>query len=422
MIAQIAVSSAVYAMDKPYAYLIPAQMERLAAPGVRVMAPFGRGNRRLEGMILSVSEQPDAAMKKLKTVEKILDETPVLSQEMLRLAAFLRDRYFCTFYDAVRAILPAGVWLSAHNRYAVAPDAPEGAARSPVAQSVLQAVRALGGSADERALRKQFQDEPLQKALRILLDQKLLISETDLMRRVGDKTEQIATLAASADDALSYAASKRRAAPLQAAVLEMLASIGSGCVKEICYFTGATAATFRRLETLGYLALSAQPILRRPEIRPDETAEPVVLNAEQQVAFDGLSQQASRPEPGVALLYGVTGSGKTAVYLRLIAQCLAAGKSAMLLVPEIALTPQLLSLFAAHFGDQVAVLHSSLRVGERYDEWKRIRSGAARLVIGTRSAVFAPANDLGLILLDEEQEHTYKSENTPRYHAREIAI
>lgn len=148
----------------------------------------------------------------------------------------------------------------------------------------------------------------------------------------------------------------------------------------------------------------------------------IQLSDEQQAAYLGLRNQMQQEKPGTALLYGVTGSGKTAVYLKLIADCLAVGKSALLLVPEIALTPQLLNLFTAQFGDLVAVLHSSLRVGERYDEWKRVQSGAARLVIGTRSAVFAPAQNLGLILLDEEQEHTYKSENTPRYHAREVAI
>ena len=149
---------------------------------------------------------------------------------------------------------------------------------------------------------------------------------------------------------------------------------------------------------------------------------PLQLNEEQQAAFDGLAAQMESENPGAALLYGVTGSGKTSVYIKLIRRCLEAGKQAVLLVPEIALTPQLLGLMAAHFGDRVAVLHSSLAAEERYDQWKRIRSGEAGLVVGTRSAVFAPCMRPGLIILDEEQEHSYKSENTPRYHARDVAL
>ena len=162
-------------------------------------------------------------------------------------------------------------------------------------------------------------------------------------------------------------------------------------------------------------------MLRCKEIQPAKLEGPLVLNDDQQTCFEGLSRQMAQPEPGVALLYGVTGSGKTSVYIKLIQAALDGGRSAMLLVPEIALTPQLLGLLAAYFGEQVAVLHSNLSAAERYDQWKRVRQGNARVVVGTRSAVFAPC-DPGLIILDEEQEHSYKSENNPRYCAREVAI
>ena len=158
--------------------------------------------------------------------------------------------------------------------------------------------------------------------------------------------------------------------------------------------------------------------LRLPHVQPAELEGELILNPEQQTVYEALKEQ----QEGVSLLYGVTGSGKTSVYIKLIYDCLERGYSAILLVPEIALTPQLLSLFAAHFQDRVAVLHSSLRLTERYDTWKKIRRGEARVILGTRSAIFAPVQDPGLIILDEEQEHTYKSEQAPRYHAREIAI
>ena len=221
---------------------------------------------------------------------------------------------------------------------------------------------------------------------------------------------------------MEYASRRPKSASVQKAVMELMCALGSVSAKELCYFTGAKMPTLKRLEVLGYVTLSERPVLRCREIRPVKLDGPLVLNSEQQTCFEGLQNQMAEVQPGIALLYGVTGSGKTSVYIKLIQSCLDQGKAAMLLVPEIALTPQLLGLLAAYFGESVAVLHSSLAPGERYDQWKRVRSGEAKVVVGTRSAVFAPCECPGLIILDEEQEHSYKSENSPRYDAREVAI
>ena len=214
---------------------------------------------------------------------------------------------------------------------------------------------------------------------------------------------------------------RRRTAPLRYSVTELLCQLGAAPTKELCYFTGASMPTIKSLEKSGILTLEEQEVFRRPAVAEVEPAGPILLNEEQEAAFQGLDALCRTGQPAAALLYGVTGSGKTQVYLRLIQETLKRGKTALFLVPEIALTPQLLRIFAAHFGDKVAVLHSSLRAGERYDEWKRIRRGEAPVVIGTRSAVFAPLSNLGIVILDEEQEASYKSENNPRYHAREVA-
>lgn len=418
MIAKIAVSAAIYAIDKPYDYRIPEGM-RLQT-GMRVRVPFGAANKRCEGVVLWLGEGEES---RLKPVEALLDETPLLDDEMLHLAAFLRDRYFCTFYDAIKAILPVGVWFREEERYTVAvPDWHGAITRQKTALSVMQTLELLGGSAELSLLRKQFEAEPLQEALRYLLRRKLVTCSTSHRRRVGDKTERIAVLNVTPEEALNYAATKRKSAPLQKAVLELLATMGQCAAKDLCYFTGANGAVLNRLEKLGFLTYTEQELLRIRAAEPARLDGPLCLNDEQQQAYEGLSAQSREAKKGIALLYGVTGSGKTSVYIKLIADCLARGESAVLLVPEIALTPQLLALFAAHFGEQVAVLHSGLRITERYDTWKRIRGGEARVVLGTRSAVFAPVQKLGLLILDEEQEHTYKSENAPRYHAREVAI
>ena len=419
MIAKIAVSAATFAIDKPWSYKIPEGMTLV--PGQRVMLPFGRSNRRCEGVVLSLEAGDES---KLKAVERCLDEEPILTRTQLQLAAFLRERYFCTFYDAVRSILPAGLWFQTKAVFSLTEDRSwqEKTIRKDGVKELLQLLDSLGGAADETAMAAAVAEEALrEEAIAYLLRKKWISTQQEFQRKTNDKTEKIATLASSPEEAMEYALSRPKSAAMQRSVLELLCSVGSAAVKEICYFTGAKTATVNRLAELGYLTLSERPVLRCREIKPVALDGPLVLNEAQQACFEGLRQQMAQPAPGVALLRGVTGSGKTSVYIKLIQACLERGKPVMLLVPEIALTPQLLGVLAAYFGDNVAVLHSSLSAGERYDQWKRVRSGDAKVVVGTRSAVFAPCTP-GLIILDEEQEHSYKSENSPRYDAREVAI
>lgn len=424
-IARVALAAATYAIDKPYDYLIPAQLRDRAKPGVRVVVPFGAGNRRSEGVLLALTAATGTE-KKLKALVAVLDDAPVLDESGIKLALWMRERFFCTVYDAARAMLPAGLWFSLQDSYRIAkgvdrPASYEAAGRSENAKRLLELLWANEGSADLGQIRAAFGPKDPNPALKLLTDAGVLTLETSASRGVGDKTEQVAALALPAEEALALVKSKRKTAPLRCAVVELLCGIGAASSKEICYFTGASAPTLRSLAKSGIITLEKREVLRRVDLGSVEPAPPPVLNGQQQAAFQALDQLAQRPEPAVALLYGVTGSGKTQVYISLIRAALARGGTAMVLVPEIALTPQLLRIFSAHFGDQVAVLHSSLRAGERYDEWKRVRDRAAKVVLGTRSAVFAPLGNLALLILDEEQETTYKSENTPRYHARDVA-
>ena len=419
MIAKIAVAAANFATDKPYSYYVPENLT--VRPGQRVMLPFGRANKRTEGIVLTVE---NGSADKLKAIERCLDETPVLTDSQLRLAAFLRERYFCTFFDAIRVMLPAGLWFRTKLTVTLTEDRSwkEITLRKEDARAVLELLENMGGQAQEDALRNLIADEEaLSQVLTYLTRKKWVSAQTDYLRKTHDKSEKIATLAVPAEEAMAYAERRPKSAAMQRQVLELLCGVGSVAVKDLCYFTGASMATVNRLEEKGYLTLSERPVLRCREIRPAQLDGPMVLNESQQTCFEGLSLQMVRENPGVALLYGVTGSGKTSVYIRLIQVCLERGKAALLMVPEIALTPQLLGLMAAYFGEQVAVLHSSLSTAERYDQWKRVKSGDAKVIIGTRSAVFAPC-DPGLIILDEEQEHSYKSETSPRYSAKEVAI
>ena len=420
MIAKIAVSAANFAIDKPYSYAIPPSME--LQPGLRVMVPFGRSNRHTEGVVLSVEEGAEIGLKQIAAV---LDAEPLLSRQMLQLAAFMRERWFCTFFDCLRVMLPAGLWFESKDTYALTDDRSwqEKSIRQADAIAILQLLENCGGSCQGKLLREAMpSEEAFEKAISYLLKKKWITAQRDFSRKGSDKTELIATLAAGTEETLEYASRRPKSAAMQRAVLELMCSVGEAAVKEICYFTGCKTTTVKKLAELGYLTLWEKPVLRCREIEPAKLDGPLILNEAQQSAYEGLCSQMDRGEYAAALLYGVTGSGKTAVYIKLIQHALEQGKQAMLLVPEIALTPQLLGLMVAHFGQTVAILHSSLSAAERYDQWKRVRAGDAKVVVGTRSAVFAPCPNLGLLILDEEQEHSYKSESSPRYSAKDVAL
>ena len=353
-VAKIAVSAATYSIDRPFDYIVPEELYETAVPGARVVLPFGRSNRRSEGIILSIADKSER--ENLKYIDSVLDPAPLLDEELLKLAFFIRDRFFCTVFEAVKAMLPAGIWLS-----------------------------------------------------------------DDGKRRVNDKTVEMSKLAVLPEDAAVIAGNKRMRSPQQSKLLEMLCAFEALPSRELLTHTGASRQSLNALIKAGLVETYEREAYRRPELHLGETEPLPTLSEEQKNVFDGVEKLAESGKAGAALLLGVTGSGKTSVYIHLIDACLRRGKTALLLVPEIALTPQMLRTFSSHFGDDVAVMHSSLSSGERYDEWKRVKSGKAHVVIGTRSAVFAPLKNIGIIIIDEEQEETYKSGSAPRYDARDAA-
>ena len=419
-IARVAVAAATYAIDKPYDYLVPEQLAGRAQVGVRVTVPFGKGNRASEGVILALSEE--SRRPKLKALSSVLDESPVLGNEVIKLALWMRERYFCTLYDSVKALLPAGLWYRVQESYLLAVDRETAlsAGKSDREDRVLETLASNGGTADLDTLRTAC-GEGASATLRELCQRGLVTAETTARRKIADKTVRRVTLAVSPEEAMAMAEAKRRSAPLRYEVVKLLCAIGSGLSSDICYFTGASLRTLKNLEQMGIAAFSQEEVFRVPQTLPPAESGPILLNEEQQAAYDAVLTMCGSGEPACALLYGVTGSGKTAVYLRLLQEVVLRGKQGMILVPEIALTPQMMARFSAYFGDRVVMLHSGLRMSERYDQWKRIRAGEADVVLGTRSAVFAPLHNLGMIIMDEEQEDSYQSENAPRYHARDVA-
>ncbi len=420
MVAAVALSGALFSMDKLYDYLVPTRLEAEAAVGKRVSIPFAKGNRRREGMVFALKDGSDYG--KLKPLDSFLDDTPILDEHSLKLARWMKTRFFCTYYDAIKAMLPAGIWLNAGPVYTLAnPVDKEGnyaaAALDAEGEAILDLLYEQEGSAPVSALNRACSAQSLQR----LEELGILRCEVALKKTVADKTGLLASLQVPAEEAVEWSRRKRRAAPQQAEILRLLSDLGESSVKELRYFTGAGMNSIKSLEKAGLIGLRQQPAFRRPSFTPSDKPLITGLKEEQQQVYEGLRFLLNRQEACASLLYGVTGSGKTAVYISLIRDVLAQGRQALVLVPEISLTPQLMAVFYSHFGQRVAVLHSSLTTAQRYDEWKRIREGLVDVAIGTRSAVFAPLQRLGLLILDEEQESTYQSENAPRYHARDVA-
>ncbi len=418
--ALVAVEGLVYHFDAPYSYKIPFELEPKALPGCRVMVPFGNGNRKKQGLILSVKPLFEADDSfRLKSIASVIDDKPLFNDEMLELVTRLKENTFCTLFEAAKAMLPAGIGLN----YVI----------SYMSQKVDDAVYARLSVEEKRVYDyikdnckfikqdKIISDLGLtdSTALEKLVKKDILITNVDAKRKTGDLTVKNVRLSiseADVEEILPNLTTKQKS------VMSLLRDIGGASVKEVCYFTGVTQAVITTLIKKGLVEVFDSELYRKPKYNlKGERAQSPVLTPVQDKAYNELLASYRSGKGSATLLYGVTGSGKTQVFLKLIEQVVNDGKGVIVMVPEIALTPQTLGIFYSHFGDSVAVFHSALSAGERIDEWKRVKNGDAKIAIGTRSAVFAPFDNLGLIVMDEEQEHTYKSEMSPRYHARDIA-
>lgn len=415
----VALENTVYHFDKLYDYAIDDNMADKVYPGVRVIVPFGKSNARRQGVILRINdEQPSG---KLKSVIEIKDNEPLVDGDLYKLIFWLKDRTFCTYFDAFRCILPSGFSLKLNYFYGADPQADDALINSLPADereiyfSLIKTCKFV----EKSKLLSSFGFKSDSNILERMYKKGVLVRNVDAQRNMADKTEKIVSLAV---DSLEYERLMPSLTAKQKLVCELLCATGGASVKEICYFTGVTAAVIKTLEKKNIVELYDNEVYRSPVTNKISSgASDIILTDEQQTAFESLINQYETGEKTVSLLYGITGSGKTQVYISLIKKMLESGKSAIMMVPEISLTPQIIDRFLAHFGSEVAVFHSALSLGERMDEWKRVKRGEARVVIGTRSAVFAPVKDLGLIIIDEEQEHTYKSEQSPRYNAKEVA-
>jgi len=420
-VVKVAVEQASFHFDKLYSYTVPEEFWPIER-GCRVVVPFGGGNRKRQAVVMEIDTA--AEVEQLKPLCAVLDTAPLLDDELLKLAMWMKQRTFCTVFDAVHTMIPTGFSMKLTPVYRTAVNV-ETLADPSLSVEEKRLLDTLSKYEDglERgrllALMGLEADSPMPQRL---VDRGYLL-RTDVAAQSGsDATVRMARLTVPSDT-VEDLVKQYACTPKQTAVVRLLCEAGEASVKEVCYFAGVTTAVVQALVKKELITVYEREVLRSPHANREERPPicSVALNEEQHTVYSGLLAQYRRREGGAALLFGVTGSGKTQVYMNLIDRVLEDGKQVLVLVPEISLTPQVLDLFLRRYGARVAVLHSGLSIGERMDEYKRIKRGDADIVIGTRSAVFAPLTRIGLIVMDEEQEHTYKSESNPRYHARDVA-
>ena len=416
LIAETAVSGTAYSFDMLFSYAVPDRLAAVIACGCRVLVPFGRGNKRRIGVVMKLSQ---GEAKGLKSLVSLVDETPVVSEELLGLAFYLREQTFCTYFDAVKAMLPPAMSVSAKETFRLVKNFTDISSLSPQAAELLQVLSCTEGSKElNEAVEKHIIDNG-RRLTDELCDAGALDSDNVFRQAVGDAAVRMVRLT----DKYMSTPEDFDLTPKQKAVADFLAEFGAAAVREAAYMCGVTEAVVKRLCASGAAEEYEAEVLRRVEDFADEVRRPedIVLSAEQQRARDAVYEQMTTGKPAVFLLHGVTGSGKTSVFEKLIDDTVKSGRQAMLLIPEIGLTPQILKRFRSMFGERVAVIHSGLSLGQRLDEYKRIKRGDADIVIGTRSAVFAPLDNIGLIIIDEEGERSYKSDSSPRYTTHDIA-
>lgn len=415
-IVRVALDKATVQYDKLYDYILPQGMHAVA--GCRVTVPFGAGNKRRLALVMEAYPREDA--KGLKAVVSVVDEAPLLGAEQLALVAHMKADLFANYFDAVRLLIPPGYGMRLEEGYALAAKEDETPPEDETELQIINYLKTQKKPQNEKTICDVLGIVGGHKAFKILVENGRICPVILDKQKTQDERITMVKLADNFYEVCENSAPKFT--KKQAEVIKLLEDIGTASIKEVTYFCALTRAVVDKLEKSGFVEYYAQKVYKNIYKNKAETQfkEPQ-LSALQQTAYESLVKIHGGEGAKVTLLHGVTGSGKTQLFLKLARLVVASGKKVVVMVPEISLTNQTIDVFYGMFGGRVAVLHSSLSMGERISEWRRIKNGEADVVVGTRSAVFAPLENIGLVVIDEEQESTYKSESSPRYHTRDIA-
>lgn len=415
-VAKVIVDVPTMQTDQPFTYLVPENLNEQLAVGMRVEVPFGNGNRHVQGFVLAI--EPMAAMVldetnvQLKELVAVLDLKPVLNTEMLALADYMKEKTFAFKITCLQTMLPS-VMRADYQKYIYLTDELSEELQDQLFYGL------------EEISWDQAQERGILPQLMALRKQQKVDIRYEVTTRNKVKMVRFIQAAKEFEQLEEIRLGLRKGAKKKEQLLYYLQRLGTEkvtAVKEMKEL-GFSTALLNEAAKNGWLTFVEKEAYRDPFANQTfEKTTALSLNAEQQVAVETILQSVQEQQSQTYLLEGITGSGKTEVYLQVIAEVLNQGKTAIMLVPEISLTPQMVQRFKSRFGEHVAVMHSGLSQGEKYDEWRKIERGEAEVVVGARSAIFAPIENIGVIIIDEEHEASYKQEETPRYHARDLAI
>lgn len=411
MIAEVIVDVSAYPVDRPFDYFIPEQVEELIECGCRVKVPFG--NRNVLGFVVGIKNETDVPLDKIKPIASLLDIEPVLTSEMLQLAKWLKQETICYEIDCLQVMLPSAL-RAKYEKMVVLQTNVENL-DEPLKHYFQKSTKVNY---------KEFEKNNLLIPLKKALNKKLLSLE-NVVKQKGQvkeirkvKVSDNLQLLQEVYDKLSNRAKKQKQL-----LLWMKQHVGEILEPDFIYKeTNCSPQVLQAIIEQGAAEFILEEVYRNPFKKDVKKTDFLTLTEEQKQALHKIVEAMDNRSPETFLLHGVTGSGKTEVYLQAIQHCIQQGKDAIVLVPEISLTPQMTNRFRSRFGELVAVMHSGLSIGEKYDEWRKVHQQKVKVVVGARSAVFAPFENVGLIILDEEHESSYKQEDTPRYHARDVAI
>ncbi|KAA9004058.1 primosomal protein N' [Paenibacillus spiritus] len=434
-IAKVIVDVPVRSTDRPFDYSVPDAMKVWIEVGSRVAVPFG--HRTVQGFVVALEYGDVRAVPGLKPVQEVLDLMPPLSPELVELADWISERYACRKISALQAMLPTALKGKAERLISLGdeeaePDAaifpdeewlPMFPGPGREERDIAEFVRG-SGEVSMKQLARAFPSGA--ETVKFMLRRGVLKESQSIKDKLGKKKLKAIDLAVDPEAARDALASFPARSARQKEVLSYLIDLEAVLpmpLKDVLAALQVTAGTVKGLEEKGLVEITEIEVYRDPYRGRDfKPSTPLALTEEQQAAYDPIAAAVEERRHEVFLLHGVTGSGKTEIYLQTIQRCVDQGRQAVVLVPEISLTPQMVERFKSRFGSGVAVMHSRLSSGERYDEWRKIREGKAFVAVGARSAVFAPFSNLGLVIIDEEHETSYKQEEHPRYHARDVAV
>lgn len=389
--------------------------------GMRVIVPFGKGNRLVKGIIIDIKDEIDESEYELKSIVEVIDEKPLISKELIELSLWMANKYLCTNINALQAVLPPGDFKEIKTYISIGENIKGNYLLSQCEKDIIEFLKLKGDKVELEELKKHINKNTINKEIHNLEALGLIYTTLEIETSVEKKYEKIVSLVdknISIEDIKSIIGKN---SPKQLEIAKYLLDVQEVSLKELLKETNSYISSVESLEKKNIVKIINREIYRTPISSNIKHYEKHNLTEEQRDSIDTILKSIKENENNKFLLHGVTGSGKTEVYLQLVEEALKIGKDSIVLVPEISLTPQTINRFVGRFGDNVAVLHSKLSQGERFDQWRSIRQGKVKIAIGARSAVFAPFNNLGLIIIDEEHETTYKSSMNPKYDAIEVA-